>query len=87
MAATVEKVSVALGLEDLAWLRERAEQQHASLSAVLTATIRATREREALLERQRAALEAYVAGATDGKGLPPDVMAAAQRELDELDAR
>ncbi|MEY4513748.1 MAG: hypothetical protein RLZZ450_5870, partial [Pseudomonadota bacterium] len=56
MAATVQKVSVALGLEDLAWLRQRAEHQHESLSAVLTAAIRATREREELLDRQRVAV-------------------------------
>jgi Arc/MetJ-type ribon-helix-helix transcriptional regulator len=87
VAATVEKVSVALGLDDLAWLRERAEQQRASLSAVLTAAIRTTREREALHERQRASLEAYVNWATDGKGLPPEVVADAERELDELTAK
>jgi Arc/MetJ-type ribon-helix-helix transcriptional regulator len=87
VAATVEKVSVALGLEDLAWLRERAEQQRASLSAVLTAAIRATREREALRERQRASLETYVTWATDGEGLPAEVVAEAERELDELAAK
>lgn len=81
MAATVEKVSVAIGLEDLAWLRDRAEHEGASLSAVLTAAIRATREREAKVERQRRAVEAYVGWATDGEGLSHDELEVARREL------
>jgi hypothetical protein len=78
----VEKVSVAIGREDLKWLRARAKREDASLSAVLTAAIRATREREAKLARQRAAIAQYVAWATDGKGLSPAVLEEARRELE-----
>jgi Arc/MetJ-type ribon-helix-helix transcriptional regulator len=82
MAAKVEKVSVAIGLEDLAWARERADREGASLSSVLTAAIRATRERETRLAHQRRALDRYLAWATKGKPLTAEEIEAAQRELD-----
>lgn len=55
-----------------------------TLAEVLTAIIRATREDDAMQERQRASLEAYVDWATNGNGPAPEVVVDAVRELDEL---
>lgn len=82
MAGKVEKVSVAIGREDLEWARERADREGASLSSVLTAAIRATREREGKLAKQRAALDTYIAWATKGKPLTAKELEAARRELE-----
>jgi hypothetical protein len=87
MAVPLSNVSVVLDVDDLAWLRKRAEQQRVSLVEVLTVIIRAAREGDAMHERRRASLEAYVNWATDGNGLPPEVVANAERELDELTAK
>ena len=81
MGASVEKVSVAIGLEELEWARSRSERQGISLSAVLTEAARAAREREARQARQNASWEAFVAWASDGKGVSRKSLLAAEQEL------
>jgi hypothetical protein len=81
MSASVEKVSVAIGREELEWARGRAEQQGTSLSAVLTHVARTFREQEARRARQDAAWGAFTEWATEGEGLPPETIEAAQQEL------
>ena len=44
---SVEKVSVSLGTEEIAWAREQAESAGSSLSAVLTDALRRQRQSEA----------------------------------------
>lgn len=85
MAASVEKVSLAIGREELEWARQRAERQGTSLSAVLTEAARVARELEAHRARQDAAWGAFLAWATEGEGVSPEALEAAQRELDRLD--
>jgi hypothetical protein len=82
MAASVEKVSVAIGRDELEWAKERAEREGTSLSAVLTAATRAAREQEARRARQDAAWGAILSWATEGQGVSPEALAAAERELD-----
>jgi hypothetical protein len=84
VASTVEKLSLSLPLEEVAYLRERADREHVPVSTLVLAALRASRAREALLARQQAAFAQYVAWATDGEGLSADVLAAAERELAEL---
>ncbi len=86
MPVSVEKVSVAIGRDELEWARERAERDGTSLSAVLTGATRTARELEAHRARQDAAWAAYLEWATDGKGLPQDALAAAVDELDRVRA-
>jgi hypothetical protein len=87
MAATVVKVSVALGLEELEWARDGAERLGTSVSSVLTEAARAARELEAQRARQQTAWDEYLAWATDGKGLPEGVLEASRRELAALDSK
>ncbi len=84
MAPKVEKVSVAIALEDLEWARARAEREESSLSSVLTALVRAARLREDKVARQRASFASYVAWATKGNPITAEEREAAERELDEL---
>ena len=77
----VQKVSVALGEDVLAWARKRADQQGLSLSAVLTETARLGREEAERRARQDAAWEAFVDWATEGAGLPASEVKAAEQEL------
>jgi hypothetical protein len=81
MAVSVEKVSVAIGRDELEWARERAEREGTSLSAVLTDAARVARDLEARRTRQDAAWASFLEWATEGQGLPPGALAAAQREL------
>jgi hypothetical protein len=81
MPVSVEKVSVALGRDELEWARERAEREGTSLSAVLTQATRQVRELEAAQARQDAAWAEFLEWATDGKGLPEEAVAAAAAEL------
>ena len=48
MAASVEKLSVSLGVEEAAWAREQAEATGTSLSAVLTEAVRRQRKLDAM---------------------------------------
>lgn len=84
MGATVEKLSLSLPLEEAAYLRERADRERVALSTLVLAAVRESRAREEQLARQQSAFTQYVAWATDGEGLPADVLAAAERELTEL---
>lgn len=81
MAISVKKVSVAIGQDELAWARRRAEREGTSLSAVLTDATRAAREIETRRKKQQAAWSAFAKWATAGKRLPPTAIAAAEREL------
>lgn len=69
---TVEKVSVALNLEELEWARQRADREGASLSAVLSAALRAARQAEA---------RARLLQQLSADELPDDVLAEVKREL------
>jgi len=82
MAASVEKVSVAIGNDELEWARERARREGSSLSAVLTDAARVARELEQQKARQEAAWRAFVEYATEGQGLSAEAIEAAARELD-----
>ena len=82
MAASVEKVSVAIGRDELEWARGRAEREGVSLSAVLTDAARVARELEARRARQDTAWWAFMDWATEGEGLPTEAFEAAQKELD-----
>lgn len=82
MAATVRKVSLAIGNEELTWAEDRAEREGKSVSAVLTEVARAARETELHKTRQRQAWEEYLAWATDGRGFTSEELEAARRELD-----
>jgi hypothetical protein len=81
MAASVEKVSLAIGREELEWAREQAERKGTSLSAVLTSAARLARRVEARRTRQQAAWQSFLAWATDGEGLSPEAVRAAADEL------
>lgn len=82
MPVRVKKISVALGHEELAWAQRRAKREGTSVSAVLTAAARRTRDEEARDERQRAAWEEYEAWATAESGpLSHGELEAARREL------
>jgi hypothetical protein len=83
VAASVAKVSVALGKEELEWARSRAEREGISVSAVLTGAARAAREAEQRKVRQDAAWRSFLKWATKGAGVPNAVLEAARRELDE----
>ncbi|HEX5656400.1 MAG TPA: hypothetical protein VFX59_04360 [Polyangiales bacterium] len=83
MAATVEKLSLSLPLEEVAYLRDRADRERVPLSTLVLAALRESRTRKEQLARQQAAFAQYVTWATDGEGLPADVLAAAERELAE----
>jgi hypothetical protein len=83
VAASVEKVSVAIGLDELEWARGRAERDGVSLSAVLTEAARKARDLEERWARQDAAWKSFVDWATEGKGLSTETLEAAQRELDD----
>ncbi len=83
MAARVEKVSVALGVEELAWARERAERDGDSLSAVLTAAARLARRVEDERARRDEAWSQFLSWATDGNGLDDESLEWARRVLDE----
>jgi len=47
MAVSVEKISVSLGAEDLAWAKKRAARQQRSLSAVVSEALLRQRQAEA----------------------------------------
>lgn len=79
---TVKKVSVAIGKEELDWLRQRAEREGVSLSAVVTDAAREARVRAMKRAQQDAAWSRFLDWATDGKGLSERVREAARRELD-----
>jgi hypothetical protein len=81
MSVSVEKVSVAIGREELEWARGRAEKEGTSLSAVLTHAARTFREHEARRAHQDAAWWSFMEWATEGEGLPTGMLEAAQREL------
>ena len=81
MSVSVEKVSVAIGREELEWARERAEREGTSLSAVLTYAARAFREQEARRARKDAAWLSFMEWATEGEGLTTGALEAAEREL------
>jgi hypothetical protein len=83
---SVEKVSVALGRDELEWARERAEREGTSLSAVLTQATRQVRELEAAQTRQDAAWAEFLEWATNGKGLTQEAVASATAELDRVRA-
>ena len=81
MAATVQKVSVALGREELEWARKRAKRQRTSVSAVLTDITREARETEARRARQRRAWTDFLASAVGDRPLDDAELAAARAEL------
>ena len=86
MAASVEKVSVALSHEVLEWARERAKRKGTSLSAVLTRAALLAKRHEERIRRQREGWDAYLREATAGQGLSPDDMRAGAAELAEAQA-
>ena len=81
MASNVQKVSVAIGLEELAWARERAEREGTSLSAVLSAAARVAREVEEESARRNAAWSGFLRWATEDAPLTDEELAAADQEL------
>jgi len=82
MSASVEKVSVAIGLDVLEWARKRAEAEGISLSAVLTEAARRGREAAERQARQDAAWAAFKKWAGKGrKGLSAEALEAAELEL------
>jgi K+/H+ antiporter YhaU regulatory subunit KhtT len=48
MAATVEKLSVSLGSEEISWVRKKAEENASSVSAVLNEAVRQQQRLEAI---------------------------------------
>jgi hypothetical protein len=82
MAVNVEKVSVALGSKELAWVRERAEREGSNVSAVLTEAARAYRLAEDARTRREAAWSKFLRWATKGRGVSAAALEAARRELD-----
>lgn len=84
MSVSVEKVSMALGLPELSWARDRAEREGGSLSAVVTRVLREARARDEEQARRDEAWAEVVAWATDGKGFSDDDLAEARRELDAV---
>ena len=84
MTVSVEKVSVAIGRDELEWARGRAAREGTSLSAVLTEAARTVRELEAQRSRRDAAWWWFLEWAADGEGLPPEVLDAARLELELL---
>lgn len=48
MAATVEKLSVSLGAEEISWVRKKAEENASSVSAVLNEAVRQQQRLEAM---------------------------------------
>jgi hypothetical protein len=86
MAASAEKVSVALSHEVLEWARERAKRKGTSLSAVLTRAALLAKRHEERIRRQREGWEAYLREATAEQGLSADDMRAGAAELAEAQA-
>lgn len=78
----VEELSVAIGPEELAWARQRAEREGTSLSAIVTAVLRSARLEEAERARREAAWQEYLDWATAGRGVDSDELKAALREID-----
>jgi hypothetical protein len=56
--ATTEKLSVALGTDEVAWVRKRAKRLRASVSSVITDAVRQARR----IEAQREVLEWLLEG-------------------------
>ena len=82
MAATVKKVSVAIGQDELEWARLRAKREGRSLSAILTEATRKAKEAEAEAERRDAAWAQLEAWLLDGRPLSDEELAAAREALD-----
>jgi len=82
MPSNVQKVSVAIGKRELSWARRQARRSGTSVSAVLTAAARAALEAEQERTLRDAAWAEFVEWSTDGKGVDPEELAAARRELD-----
>lgn len=74
---------MAIGLEELAWARERAEREGTSLSAVLSAAARVAREVEEENARRAEAWEEFLRWATEGAPFTDEELAEADRELDD----
>jgi hypothetical protein len=55
MGATVRKVSLAIGREELEWAEKRAAREETSVSAIITDATRRAREAEKKRWRQRKA--------------------------------
>ena len=51
MPASIKKVSIAIGNEELEWVRKRAARDGTSVSAVITSVARAARKHEQRLAR------------------------------------
>lgn len=83
MAATVKKVSVAIGREELAWAKKRAKHEGRSISAVLTEVVREARQAEAKRARQRDAWRVFLEWATGEHPLTDEEVEAGRRELAE----
>jgi DNA-binding IclR family transcriptional regulator len=81
MAANVQKVSVAIGKRELSWAKRQARRAGTSVSAVLTAAARAALEAEQERALRDAAWAEFVEWSTGGKGVAPDDLEAARREL------
>jgi hypothetical protein len=83
MSATVRKVSLAIGREELEWAEKRAAREGMSVSAVITDATRRAREAEKRRKRQRKAWAEYEAWANEaGEPLTTEELEAAARELD-----
>jgi len=83
MAVKIQKVSIAIGREELAWVKRQARRSRSSVSAVLTEAARRMQEEELRKERQRAAWAEYEVWAAKEHGpVTPEGIEAALRELD-----
>ncbi|MBZ0251221.1 MAG: hypothetical protein K8F93_16320 [Burkholderiales bacterium] len=83
MAATVKKVSLAIGREELAWARKRAKHEGRSVSSVLTEVVRLARQAEIERARRRDAWSEVLAWALEGQPpFSPEEHEDALRELD-----
>ncbi|MGH7282138.1 MAG: hypothetical protein ACRELY_11480 [Polyangiaceae bacterium] len=81
MAASIRKVTLAIGNEEYAWAERRARRLGTSISAVLTAAARAEREEEQRTEAQRRAWTSVLDHVTSGVPLSAGELSAAEEEL------
>lgn len=82
MAATVRKVSLAIGNAELLWAERRARAENTSVSAILTEAARQARRAQEERAQQEKAWARFLSSQTDGAGLTEAELAAAKRELD-----
>lgn len=85
MGARVRKVTLAITNEEYAWAARVAKRTGTSISSVLSAAAKEKREREERDAAQARAWADFVEYVTDGVPFTREELAAAERELAELE--